>query len=74
MLRLKGFEISKLEDLLENVQDTTYFSVLDLKDACYHIPMRKENRVKILCTLAESTSGYICRLVFWVVQFQELRL
>ena len=48
-----NYPVSRLEDLFERVKGCKVFSVLDLKEAFYHIPLKLEDRHKTAFVVAD---------------------
>ena len=48
-----NYPVSRLEDLLERMKGCKVFSVLDLKEAYYHIPLKLEDRHKTTFVAAD---------------------
>ena len=48
-----NYPVSRLEDLFERVKGCKVFSVLDLKEAYYHIPLKLEDRHKTAFVVAD---------------------
>ena len=54
-----NYPVSRLEDLFERVKGCKVFSVLDLKEAYYHIPLKPEGRHKTAFVIADQTFQWV---------------
>ena len=48
-----NYPVSRLEDFFERVKGCKVFSVLDLKESFYHIPLKLEDRHKTAFVVAD---------------------
>ncbi|MGL5709062.1 MAG: reverse transcriptase family protein, partial [Aeromonas sp.] len=46
MVDLDGFEIPRISEILTRVRDMKYFTIIDLENAYYHIPMKEDDKEK----------------------------
>ena len=54
-----NYPVSRLEDLFERVKGCKVFSVLDLKEAYYHIPLKLEDRHKTAFVVADQKFQWV---------------
>ena len=62
-----NYPVSRLEDLFERVKGCKVFSVLDLKEAFYHIPLKLEDRHKTAFVVADQKFWWVRKLLFYMV-------
>ena len=54
-----NYPVSRLEDLFERAKGCRVFSVLDLKEAYYHMPLKLEDRYKTAFVVADQTFQWV---------------